>query len=518
MGNLTHSRIRRLDAVTKPDTVSPAGARRRCFARSWSTVTAAILAMSAMSAFAAPTVTGLFAGKVSSGTIEALFCSGGVDVSSQPVSTGAINVVTFDNGTIHISITGIATSGGPVDVSVLGTLSGTAISVISFAATGAPTGSGTSGTPGPGSAGSFDAANGTLTLNLSDEFCDPFTLSVTGSLQKQGAGAGPISPDSPSVVLTQIENLNSFARTTVQLIGTAARNRLRLEGNGPAAGVAPVAGGLMLQGQAAGDGLAYPVGVWASYQSSSFEDEFAATALDADSDTVFIGADVSPWPNTVFGVALGYESTDTSTLFNAGGQDSESFSVVPYAGILFSENVGVDFDLSVDFSVGYSRVDIDQFRVVPGTTTRVTSDTDAERWFVSANLTAGDSFGNLYLSGRVGVLAAWDETEGFTESDGTSVSDLRAELGQVRVGVDAAYLWGSFEPFVSATYELDYDREDILVASGAPHPNDDDGVLVSAGLRWYSSQAISASFEYNTMLGREDVDSDTYSFRLRAEF
>ncbi len=68
-------------------------------------MSAAILAMSAASAFAAPTVTGLFAGKVSSGTIEALFCSGGVNVLSQPVSTGTVNVVTLDDGTIGISIT-----------------------------------------------------------------------------------------------------------------------------------------------------------------------------------------------------------------------------------------------------------------------------------------------------------------------------------------------------------------------------------------------------------------------------
>lgn len=322
----------------------------------------------------------------------------------------------------------------------------------------------------------------------------------------------------PPSEFLQAPNLGQFSQNLQRIFSKIVfRSRTGPQNPGDVGelGIAPIAGGAIVDGRSAGDGFDYPWGVWASYQSSRFEDEFAATAFDADSDLVFFGADFTPWENFVAGVAFGYESTDTDTTFNTGEQDLESFTVAPYLGAVIGDQVGVDFDLTVDLSIGFSRVDIDQFRTAAGA--RVTSSTDADRWFISSNLAASKAYGNWYLGVRGGLLVARDDQDGFTESDGTVVAARSAELGRLTLGGDASYLWGSFEPFASALYERDFERDKITVA-GTPHPNDNDDVLLGAGLRWYSELGFTSSFEYNTVLGREDFESDSYSFLLRWDF
>ena len=273
----------------------------------------------------------------------------------------------------------------------------------------------------------------------------------------------------------------------------------------------------MVSALAAGDDLLYPIGFWASYQTSRFSDAFAATASDSHSDTLFAGVDFSPWEGTLFGVALGYESTETDTQFNTGQQDLSGLSVIPYFGMVIGGDTGVDFDLSTDLAFGFSRLDLDQFRTDPGTGARVTSSTDSFRAFVSWNVSAARAYGDWYFGTRAGFLLAKDTQSAFTESDGTAVAESNATLGRVSAGADVSYLWESIEPFANVLYEYDYELEEIRL-TGTQHPNDRDDFLVGAGLRWYSETGFTSSFEYSTVLGREDFDSDTYSINLRWDF
>ena len=200
----------------------------------------------------------------------------------------------------------------------------------------------------------------------------------------------------------------------------------------------PIAGGFMLCARSAGDRFAHPPRVWESITSSDFEDDFAATAFDADSWSTTFGADFSPWDNWVFGVADGYENTDIDTTFNFGSAHVTTYSVVAYIGVLISDKVGVDSDLSFDLSAGYSRVDIDQFRALVAGGARITSSTNSERFFFSGNVNAGQGYGALYLSGTVGLLVARDEVDGFTESNGTVIAANRSGFGQISVGGEAS--------------------------------------------------------------------------------
>ncbi len=305
------------------------------------------------------------------------------------------------------------------------------------------------------------------------------------------------------------------AARPARLASTRIRSALKsLLAGGPANGAVPVADGFMLQGGtgiSAGDDFSFPWGAWISYSHSDYSDDFVSTAFDADRDNVSAGIDFSPFERIVAGVSFGYDNNDIDTAFNRGNVDSDAFTVAPYIGALIDDTFGVDF------SIGYSLIEIDQFRTLAGT--RITSNVDSSRWFVAGNLNAAKAYGNWYLSGRAGLLYAKEEQDAFLESDGTANRARSFELGQLRIGGDAAYAWDAFEPFVSAVYELDYSRNDIVVGPGIAQPaNDDDDFLVGAGLRWFGDSGLSASFEWNSVLGREDFDDNTYTFLIRADF
>ena len=296
----------------------------------------------------------------------------------------------------------------------------------------------------------------TLNLSLST---DAFNEETTGNVIASKVG---------------VERNTVLASNQVGAIGRLGLSETQTQGSAEN-GLTPIAGGLRIRSRSAGDGWDYGYGFWASFQHSDFEDDFAVTAFTADTDMVLVGADISPRDDVVFGVALGYETTDANTTFNGGELESDGLIVVPYlAGLA---DIGLLF-LAVDASVGFTRLDIDQFRTDPATGARVTNSADSNRVFFSGNVSTGKSYGNWYVSGRAGILIASEDTDGFTESDGTAVADNRTRLGRFLLGGDVAYTWNSFEPFASVVYEKDYDFDKIVTATSRSPP------MTTATLWW----------------------------------
>ena len=307
----------------------------------------------------------------------------------------------------------------------------------------------------------------------------------------------------------------------------------------PETGFAISQRGSMTRAQAAGDGFGYPWGIWASYSNTDVSNNFAATSFDADTDTVTFGVDFSPWDNTLAGVAIGYSDTSLDSFFNAGRRDSDGFSIVPYFGWII-DDVGIDVDLSADVALGFTRMDITQFRTLGAA--RVTSETDQDTVFISTNINASKDVGGVRLGGRMGLLygqsttngftesngtvtnkscfldTAVSTTNGFTESNGTVVADNRVTTGLLTLEANMAYFWGNFEPFASVTYEIDVSRDDVIVVGAVQPANDTNDVLVSAGLNWYSDNDIVAGIRYEKSLDRTQFEADTISIQIRADF
>ena len=188
-------------------------------------------------------------------------------------------------------------------------------------------------------------------------------------------------------------------------------------------------------------------------------------------------------------------------------------TVAPYMGVLLSDYVGVGFDLSATAAIGYGSLDHDQSRLdaVGG---RITSETDSDRYFFIGTLLAGWSFGDWYVGAQTGLLFAREEVDGFAESNGRVVPAAEVSLGQVNIGGDVAYSWDSFEPFASAIFTHDFNQEEL----GGGHPNDANELQLGIGVRYYSDTGMTGSVEYRKSLLREDFDSDTLTFTIRADF
>jgi len=160
----------------------------------------------------------------------------------------------------------------------------------------------------------------------------------------------------------------------------------------------------------------------------------------------------------------------------------------------------------------------DQFRIAPGTTTRITSAPDSGRWFYTANINGVTFFDNWVIGGRMGVLFAESETDDFTESDGTTVAERETTLGQLRIGGDVAYSFGVFEPFISLLYERDYIFDEIVLTTGLQPANDRDDVLFSGGFRYFGDQGLTGNFEYSKRLLRDDFEDNSFNLTLRYDW
>jgi hypothetical protein len=174
--------------------------------------------------------------------------------------------------------------------------------------------------------------------------------------------------------------------------------------------------------------------------------------------------------------------------------------------------------LSLDFNIGYSYVDYDQFRTLPGTTTRVSSSPNADRWFGALNLNGITYRNNWILGGRIGALFGKSVIDSYTESNGTVVADSRTKVGTGVIAGDVAYSYKNYEPFVNLSYQYDFELRELSVTTGPQPENDRDDILVSAGVRYYNSNGISGNLEYTKRFERDNFDEDRISLTVRADF
>ncbi len=327
-----------------------------------------------------------------------------------------------------------------------------------------------------------------------------------------------IPEEAPSNSVTDSEVLNTQVRTVTTAIGGHIQGVIR--GTVPRQEIAN--NHLMdMTGINAGDGM-INVGMWVSGTYTDYKNDFALTAFDGDTMLGLVGIDIAPTDNVLLGVALGYENSDINTLFNSGTQESDGYTVAPYFGIILNDY------FSIDGSFGYSDIKTDQFRLIqviaPGANAVLTSSPSSERYFATLNLNAITYVGNWVLGARGGALYAKNKQEAFTEISSiplvvpAPVPETETKLKLWYLGGDIAYGVGLFEPFASFMYEKDFDSTEIIFPSGPQPSNDDDSYLVGAGLRYFGTDRLSATLEWDRRLGRDNFDEDRFSLVIRGDF
>ncbi len=364
------------------------------------------------------------------------------------------------------------------------------------------TDNGTSITVQPGSFGS--ASVGGIT-------CASISYGLTSTATLNFIAQGAINPEEtpsnqatdPIVLIAGLrQDVNTFSNRSNAVMRGNGNGFQRNNGYGMTYGVS---GGLN-----AGDGQPL-YGAWVSYSYTDFDYEFAPLAFDGARHSVLGGVDFSPWENSVLGIAFGYENSDIDTTFNRGKQDTDGYTIASYFGVLLSDT------FSIDATVGYSRVDTDQFRTT-GVATRVTSSPETDRYFGAMNLNGVWFVDNWVFGARTGLLFARSDQDAFTESDTTAVAAASTKLNQWNVGADAAYSFGEWEPFGRVSYENDFSQTQVALIGATQPKNDDDSLVMGVGVRWFGAAGLTGNFEMTRRLGKADFDESSLNITIRGEF
>ncbi len=279
-------------------------------------------------------------------------------------------------------------------------------------------------------------------------------------------------------------------------------------------------------GLSAGDGFS-GLGVWGSLGVADFSADIPIpsavqplASYEADSKSLFIGVDKLFMNSLLLGVSLGFENTDIDTAYNGGNNETDGYTIAPYAAYLINNH------FSVDVAAGYTTLSTDTDRIdnVAGGT--IVGEFDADRWFTSANLNANMEYGKFLFGGRIGLLYSDEDQDGYSETGLNTTRTLgkrHIDLTQGSIGFDVAYRTSQFEPYATFTYINDIGRDNGNDAGGLPgsfgatQPEDDDEIQAGLGVRWFGDQ-YSGSLEWTRTVGRDTFDADSFVFSLRADF
>jgi hypothetical protein len=359
--------------------------------------------------------------------------------------------------------------------------------------------------------GSFDANSMIIDSGgVDDTFC--LSSITSGTLSKTSGGSTTIvGASTPSSTVTDAILFNSLVQSTVFGISSHVSSAMSsfISSFSPRFGDNNFKIGGMT-GLNAGDEEGIPYGVWGNYAYTGFENDHVSTAIDGASHGFLGGIDFRLGESTILGVALGYDNSDIDTGFNQGNQNADTVTIAPYFGSILNDT------LSVDFSIGYSNVDYDQYRTASGT--RISSSPNADRWFGALNLNAIKFIDNWVISGRVGVLHASSTIHSYTESNGTTVAESRTKVSSASIGSEIAYSMKEWEPFLNLAYQYDYQLQKVVAISGPQPANDADDILLSTGVRYFEKSGITGNLEYSKRLLREDFNEDRISLTVRIDY
>ena len=193
--------------------------------------------------------------------------------------------------------------------------------------------------------------------------------------------------------------------------------------------------------------------MWGSYSYNDFDSDFSLLGVplgyEADQHSGLGGIDRLFHGRYLLGLSFGYSNLDTKTRFNGGGQESDGYTIAPYAAVLLNEV------FSVDLSGGYAWLDYDQNRISFVDGTGISSSFDGERWFIATNLNAVKVVDKFVFGAKLGYLHTSEEQDGYTEVGSAAsgaagalrtIGQRDIKLTQGVVGAEIAYMAGAYEP------------------------------------------------------------------------
>lgn len=326
--------------------------------------------------------------------------------------------------------------------------------------------------------------------------------------QSQVAVSGTTAP----AAATQTAGLIAGAASNAVVIPPAGGGGVTPAGVTPAGGT-PV-GNISLMnsrdaGRAGGAGDK-KFGAWLQGAYTSVDNTQAGLQFDGDVFNLVGGLDYMVNDRVVVGLALGYETLDLTTTFNAGTIEADGFGISPYIGVALNKT------WSWDAVAGYTWLNYDTTR----NSNAVRGSFDATRWFVASNLTGNYAMGRWRLMPKVGVLYLEEKADAYADSTGGTIGSVTTKLGRVSAGARFGYAFNSVMPYVKIMGEYDFEKNGPVRLANGTFSNDDDmGAQLGLGFDFYGSNTFSGNVEAAYLsAGRADLDVWTATARLRVKF
>ena len=268
------------------------------------------------------------------------------------------------------------------------------------------------------------------------------------------------------------------------------------------------------EGLAAGEMLK-GVNVWASASLDDSEDHFAATAYTSTTSSGSVGIDFQPLDRVTLGLLLSGSETDSQSTFNTGGSDSDGVSMGLYGSMQLTDI------FSVDGNVGFSRQDIDNFRVTGGGA-RITGSQDSDSSFVAVGATAAKWWGNWGANGRVGLVYSEAENDSYVDSTGVTISGTETDLAQAQVSGQVNYY--AENPIINSLlflrigYNNSFERDKVRTLTSPQPPNDNDEFVLSGGVNFFADGRLTGGVTMSRTLGRDSFSGWSVAGTLAYSF
>jgi len=267
-------------------------------------------------------------------------------------------------------------------------------------------------------------------------------------------------------------------------------------------------------------------GVWFTPSSSWMKNTGDTSAYDGRLLSAMAGGDFTIMSNMLLGVSVGYEALDLDTDYNNGTLKDNGFTIAPYFGYTFTDN------LVFDLLLGYTYLENDMDRIQGGeqiegtfnhrgiektystqlSKERIKGSFDSNRFLVSANVNYSKLIENWNLSAVLGYMYANEEEDAYQEKGGYNfnVDSQTIYLSEWRLGGRAGYLINLFEPYISMAYLYDNAWSD-----GGTDRDELEGVL---GCNYYPADNWIISFDASNSFFRDDIENIRLMYNLHYNF
>ena len=253
------------------------------------------------------------------------------------------------------------------------------------------------------------------------------------------------------------------------------------------------------------------INLWGSTIYTDFEDDDSSLGYDGDGTSFSIGVDKNFFAGKLIsGLSLAYDNSETTSDFNSGGTDTDSFTISPYVSYMINNTYGIDF------AAGWGEGDTDLHRN-DFLGNKNSGAQDSDHYFYSAGISGNHWLQNFSLGWRVGYYHSWTQYDSYTETNKatgatTDYDDSSNRIGQLAVSGQVGYYLSTWMPYFKCIYENEVSHTDTLAG------DDDDGFVWELGANFFGSGSLSGGVSIATKTGRGSYDSTTAMGRLSYSF